>query len=187
MKIILASQSPRRKQLLGYLVSNFEQQSADIDESVLDNEDPQHYVERLANQKAVAIFNKIISPEDSLVIGSDTTVVNNGEILGKPESLEECKSMLMALSGKEHQVMTAYSVVTKAKTVTKTVITSVQFATVTEQQVIDYWHTGEPQDKAGSYAIQGIGGKFVTSINGSVSAVVGLPLVELDATLKEFK
>ncbi|GAA0295855.1 Maf family protein [Psychrosphaera haliotis] len=187
MKIILASQSPRRKQLLGYLVPSFEQQSADIDESVLDNEDPQHYVERLANQKAVAIFNKIISPEDSLVIGSDTTVVNNGEILGKPESLEECISMLMALSGKEHQVMTAYSVVTKAKTVTKTVITSVLFATVTEQQVIDYWHTGEPQDKAGSYAIQGIGGKFVTSINGSVSAVVGLPLVELDATLKEFK
>lgn len=186
MNIILASQSPRRKQLLGYLVSNFEQRSADIDESVLGQESPRDYVERLANQKAMVIFNKIIGPENYLVIGSDTTVVNDGEILGKPDSLEDCKAMLLALSGKEHQVLTAFSIVTKAKTVTKTVTTQVQFTNISEQQVVEYWNTGEPQDKAGAYAIQGIGGKFVKSINGSVSAVVGLPLAELDSTLKEF-
>lgn len=185
MKIILASQSPRRKELLGHIVAHFEQQSADIDESVLPDELPQAYVERLAQQKAAAIFNKIVSPQNTVVIGSDTTVVKDGRIMGKPEDLADCQSMLMSLSGTTHQVLTAFSVITKAKTVTKTVITDVEFVTLNESKINKYWQTNEPQDKAGAYAIQGIGGKFVKSINGSVSAVIGLPMAELEAVLEE--
>ena len=185
MKIILASQSPRRKELLGHLVPHFEQSSADIDESVREGESPVDYVERLSQQKAATIFNKIVSPEDTVVIGSDTTVVKDGKIMGKPESLEDCKAMLMSLSGSTHEVMTGFSVITKSKTVTQTVTTTVNFVTLTEQRIVKYWQTNEPQDKAGAYAIQGIGGQFVKSINGSVSAVVGLPLAELAEVLEE--
>lgn len=185
MNIILASQSPRRKELLGHLVKNFDQQSADIDESVLTGESPKDYVERLSVQKAATIFNEIVSPENTAVIGSDTTVVKDGRIMGKPADLADCTSMLMALSGSSHQVLTAFSIVTKAKTITKTVTTEVNFVTLNESKIAKYWQTNEPQDKAGAYAIQGIGGQFVKSINGSVSAVVGLPLAELAEALEE--
>ncbi|MBX2847936.1 MAG: Maf family protein [Acidiferrobacterales bacterium] len=185
MNIILASQSPRRKELLGHLVKNFDQQSADIDESVKENETPVDYVERLALQKAAVIFNRTTNSETALVIGSDTTVVKEGRIMGKPEDLDDCISMLMSLSDSNHEVLTAFSVVTKAKTVTRTVTTQVNFVSLNESKITKYWKTGEPHDKAGAYAIQGIGGQFVKSINGSVSAVVGLPLAELAEVLEE--
>ncbi len=185
MEIILASQSPRRKQLLGYLVPEFKQISADIDETVLPNETPKDYVERLASQKAMTVFNDIVGPENVLVIGSDTTVVYQNKILGKPESLQDCHRILGMLSGQHHQVLTGFSVITKSKTITQTVVTDVEFTDISAAQIDEYWATNEPQDKAGAYAIQGIGGKFVKAINGSVSAVVGLPLVELDAAIKE--
>ena len=105
--------------------------------------------------------------------------------MGKPADLQDCINILSLLSGKQHQVVTAFTVMNKVKVLTKVVVTHVLFKTLTQDEIIKYWHTGEPQDKAGSYAIQGIGGKFVKTINGSVSSVVGLPLVEIEQALKE--
>lgn len=183
MRVVLASQSPRRKQLLSYLVDEFEQRPADIDETPVAGETPQEYVARLAESKALAVLADV--DEDAIVIGSDTTVVGNNTILGKPEDLEDCRRMLNMLSGSNHQVLTAFSVATKTQVVTKVISTEVVFRKLNDQDITDYWSTGEPQDKAGSYAIQGIGGKFVEKVDGSVSSVVGLPLVELEQVLKE--
>lgn len=180
--IILASQSPRRKQLLSHIVSDFTVQAADIDESVIADESPSSYVSRLAEQKAQHIFNQ---HQEAVVIGSDTSVIIDNRILGKPTDLDDCASMLNLLSQREHQVLTAFTVKSKNQTITKVVTTQVLFRAISQQDIEDYWNTGEPQDKAGAYAIQGIGGKFVKSINGSVSSVVGLPLVELEQALKE--
>ncbi|MDU0113722.1 Maf family protein [Psychrosphaera aquimarina] len=180
--VILASQSPRRKMLLAHLIDDFTVQAADIDESVLDNETPSEYVSRLSLEKAQHIFK---NNPDAIVVGSDTSVVINDCILGKPADLQDCINILSLLSGKQHQVVTAFTVMNKVKMITKVVVTHVLFKTLTQDEIIKYWHTGEPQDKAGSYAIQGIGGKFVKTINGSVSSVVGLPLVEIEQALKE--
>jgi septum formation protein len=150
--------------LLGYLASEFDIRSADIDETPLDNEQAEPYVARMALEKANAIFNH--------------------HILGKPDDLNHSKQMLSMLSGKTHQVLTAFALVTSEGSVSKTVSTDVLFRELSEPEIEQYWNTGEPQDKAGSYAIQGIGGKFVKSISGSVSNVVGLPLVELEQELK---
>lgn len=180
--IILASQSPRRKTLLSHIVDEFTVKAADIDERVLENETPNNYVSRLSLEKAQHIFNR--NPE-AIVIGSDTSVVINDCILGKPTDLQDCIDTLSLLSGNQHQVVTAFTVMSKATVMTKVVITEVFFKTLNQDEMIKYWHTGEPQDKAGSYAIQGIGGKFVKTINGSVSSVVGLPLVEIEQALKE--
>ena len=185
VRIILASQSPRRKQLLSYLVDKFEVAVADIDESVWPGERPQAYVERLAREKAEVIVSQQALDGEYCVIGSDTCVVYDEHILGKPESLAHCRHMLSMLSGKTHQVLTAFSVVSDSDCITRTVATDVTFTRLTEEDIVAYWQTGEPQDKAGAYAIQGIGGKFVESISGSVSNVVGLPLVELQQVLKE--
>lgn len=181
-KIILASQSPRRKDLLSHIVAKFSVQAADIDETVIPNESPITYVSRLSLEKAQHIFN---SNPDAIVIGSDTSVIINDRILGKPVDLQDCINTLSLLSDKQHQVITAFTVMSKNKTVTQVVSTDVLFKAVNEEEIINYWHTGEPQDKAGSYAIQGIGAKFVKAINGSVSSVVGLPLVEIEQVLKE--
>ena len=187
-KIILASQSPRRREMLKSVVAEFELASADIDETVKTNEQPEQYVTRLAIEKAQAIAK---TNPDTVVIGSDTTVValteNNQQIiLCKPESLADSQRMFELMSGKTHLVMTAFALVFNDKVRVENVITEVNFKTVAAEEVEWYWNTGEPQDKAGSYGLQGIGGKFVKSINGSVSAVVGLPLVELEQGLVEF-
>ena len=181
-KVILASQSPRRKALLSHVIDSFSVQAADIDESVLAEESPIEYVSRLSQEKAQHIFNQ---NSDAIVIGSDTSVIINNTILGKPEDLQDCIDTLSLLSDKQHQVITAFTVMSHTKTITEVVTTEVRFKALTEDEMIKYWHTGEPQDKAGSYAIQGIGAKFVKSINGSVSSVVGLPLVEVEQALKE--
>lgn len=187
-RIILASQSPRRREMLKSIISDFELASADIDERVLTGEQPEQYVTRLAIEKAQAIA---VDNANTLVIGSDTTVVavteeQNQLILGKPEDLADSQRMFALLSAKTHLVMTAFAFVYNDKVKVENVITEVHFRAVSEQEVEQYWQTGEPQDKAGSYGLQGIGGKFVKSINGSVSAVIGLPLVELEQGLIEF-
>lgn len=187
-RIILASQSPRRREMLKSIISDFELASADIDETVLTGEQPEQYVTRLAVEKAQAIA---VDNANTLVIGSDTTVVavteeQNQLILGKPEDLADSQRMFALLSAKTHLVMTAFAFVYNDKVKVENVITEVNFRAVSEQEVEQYWQTGEPQDKAGSYGLQGIGGKFVKSINGSVSAVIGLPLVELEQGLIEF-
>lgn len=192
-QLILASQSPRRKALLAQLGYQFITQAADINEAVRCNENAKDYVVRLAKEKAQAIFLAlpIQQQAQSIVIGSDTSVVIEDEILGKPANEAECIATLLRLSNKQHQVLTAIAVVTqdkksqdqrnqdqRNKTLSKLIETQVQLKTLTVDEIKRYWHTKEPYDKAGSYAIQGLGGQFVTTINGSYSAVVGLPLYE---------
>ncbi|MDO6718125.1 Maf family protein [Psychrosphaera sp. 1_MG-2023] len=183
MRIVLASQSPRRKQLLAYIVDDFDIAAADIDETPYKNELPIDYVTRLAKSKAVKVQE--LGNIDDIVIGSDTAVVCDNEILGKPVDLNDSLQILQKLSGRTHQVMTSFCIIKNQQVVTEVVTTDVLFKTLTDDEIIRYWQTQEPVDKAGSYAIQGIGGKFVTRISGSVSAVIGLPLVELEHALQE--
>lgn len=175
--VILASKSPRRKELLAQLGFEFLAVSADIDESIHPDETPLHYVERLAMEKAQAIAN---FPEygEACVLGSDTAVVINNEILGKPANQQASAEMLAKLSNTRHQVYTSIAVVMGTQVLSKVVVTHVDFKALTNDEITAYWQTGEPQDKAGSYGIQGLGGQFVKSIDGSYSSVVGLPLVE---------
>ena len=153
-------------------------------------EGAQAYVQRLSLDKAKAALNLIAEREpnsDSIVVlGSDTVVVSQGQVLEKPSDLADCKRMLTQLSDQRHQVMTAVSVVSADKQKTEIVITDVWFKPLSEQEIEKYWQTGEPCDKAGSYGIQGLGGRFVTRIEGSYYAVVGLPLFETDQLLQEF-
>jgi septum formation protein len=185
-QLILASQSPRRKSLLAQLGYEFTTQPADIDESVRGNESATDYVIRLAEEKAQKIFINLPVQQQvkSIVLGSDTSVVIDGHILGKPADEDECIATLQRLENKEHQVLTAIAVIThdelnqNNKIISQLVETQVQFKALSLDEIKRYWNTGEPCDKAGSYAIQGIGGQFVTTIKGSYSAVVGLPLYE---------
>jgi septum formation protein len=174
--LILASQSPRRQQLLEQLGYQFKCLPANIDESILANESAQQYVTRLALAKAKCIAKN--QPDSSLVLGCDTSVVINQQILGKPTSEADCLRILGLLSGKVHQVQTAVSLVNAEFSKTVLVTTEVEFKVLSHSEIKQYWLTGEPQDKAGAYGIQGIGGQFVKHIAGSYSAVVGLPLYQ---------
>lgn len=176
--LILASKSPRRKELLALLTPNFSCVNADIDETVNMHEGAHDYVNRLAINKAQAVFDQATTTENTYVLGSDTAVVIDGEILGKPDNQAHSYNMLNKLSGRSHSVYTAVAIVSKGQILTKVVITDVEFRVLSANEINQYWLTGEPQDKAGSYGIQGIAGQFITRINGSYSAVVGLPLCE---------
>lgn len=181
--LILASQSPRRRELLTQLGVKFSQRSVDIDETPYQGEAPSQYVIRMAEEKAIAGWQR--ENTNSVVLGSDTSVIAQGEILGKPKNKADAVRMLTMLSDTTHQVITAVAV--KTCTLQKSVLveTDVTFGPLTEQCIDWYWQTGEPQDKAGSYGIQGLGGQFVKQIKGSYSAVVGLPLYETKLLLKE--
>lgn len=183
-KLVLASQSPRRKELLMQLGYQFQCVPADVDESVKLNESAEHYVNRLAKDKAIKVAEQ--QDKNTVVLGSDTSVVFQQHILGKPTSLDDCIRMLSMLSGEKHQVITSVAVVQNKCVEVVTVITDVEFKSLTEEEIIRYWHTGEPKDKAGAYGIQGIGGQFVKQIQGSYSAVVGLPLYETAKLLSAF-
>ncbi len=176
MTLILASQSPRRKELLTQLGYRFDCCPADIDETVQLGESPSEYVTRLAVEKASHVAQNC-KPSD-IVLGSDTSVVINNNILGKPRDLAQCIEMLSMLSGNTHQVLTAIAATKGALVQSMLIETQVTFKGLSETEMINYWHTNEPQDKAGSYGIQGIGGQFITEIKGSYSSVVGLPLYE---------
>ncbi|WP_269981945.1 Maf family protein [Vibrio sp. T11.5] len=182
-KLVLASGSPRRKELLSQLGYSFTVIRTDVEETQAAQETPVQYVSRLSLDKAMA---GVATESDSVVLGSDTIVVCDGTVLEKPESLEQAKQMLMRLSDRAHQVMTAVTVATIEQQETVVVTTDVWFKPLSENEIEQYWHTGEPCDKAGSYGIQGIGGRFVTRIEGSYHAVVGLPLFETDQLLHKF-
>lgn len=186
-KLILASQSPRRSALLAQLGVQFSIQVSDIDETVEKDESAHDYVLRLAKQKALHVFNLLSNDEqeDSFVLGSDTSVVFDGQILGKPENKKDCIKMLSLLSNNQHQVLTAIALAGKSGIKGDVITTEVFFKTLSKKEISAYWLTGEPQDKAGSYGIQGIAGQFVKSINGSYSAVVGLPLYETAKLLND--
>ena len=173
MRVILASASPRRRELLSLLLEEFDCCSADIDETPIADELPEDYVLRMAVEKASAVKN-----ERGVIIGSDTVVVLSGNILQKPASVEDARGMLSALSGQTHQVMTAVAIMIDAELMTIISTTEVTFSTLEMPLIEAYLATDEPWDKAGAYGIQGIAGSFVRRISGSYSSVVGLPLCE---------
>jgi septum formation protein len=172
---ILASGSPRRRELLGQLGLEFEVQSADLDEAVLPDEPPALYVERLARAKAVAVHAKRPS---AVVLAADTSVVIDGAILGKPgDDALAGAAMLKRLSGQTHQVMTGVAVAGE-RVESLVVTTDVVFRPLSDAEIDWYVATGEGRDKAGGYAVQGRAGAFISELNGSASSVVGLPLAE---------
>lgn len=181
-QIILASASPRRRELLGQIGVSYRVRAVEIDETPLLNELPQAYVERVAAEKSAACHAEL--DIDSPVLAADTTVVLNGQIMGKPKDFDHARRMLQALSGNTHQVYSAVSL--RAKQHRQTVsITEVTFRTLSSNEITAYWQTGEPQDKAGAYAIQGFASIFIESIKGSFSGVMGLPLFETAQLLKQ--
>lgn len=184
--LYLASGSPRRRELLTQIALPFTTLIAPIDENILSDETPHAYVERLACAKAQAGLALLEPSTDAVVLGADTAVVLDGRILGKPANRDEAVATLSALSGREHQVLTAVALVSQAKTAVRVVSSQVRFRPLRLAEIEAYWATGEPQDKAGSYAIQGLAAVFVSQLQGSYSAVVGLPLCETAEMLAEF-
>lgn len=173
--LILASSSPRRKELLTQMGLSFESDSPDIDESVLPNELAEHYVARLAKQKAEMVLKKY--PHD-VIIAADTTLSLDGQIIGKPDSKQHAFEIWQALSGRAHEVLTGVCVANHQHKLTQVVSTQVEFKQLTIAEMEAYWATGEPEGKAGAYAIQGYAAQYIPRIVGSYSNVVGLPLHE---------
>jgi septum formation protein len=183
--LILASASPRRRQLLSQIGVEFVVHSVDLDESPLEGELASDYVVRLASAKASLAAVELGSEEGSRVIlGADTAVVLDGDILGKPLDRRDALAMLARLSGREHEVATGLAVYADGAIKNALSVTRVKFRALSNDECSAYWRSGEPLDKAGSYAIQGLGAIFVESINGSDSGVVGLPLAETWALLR---
>ena len=181
--MILASGSPRRRELLQQIGVYFSVQPADIDETPMADENAVAYVERMALEKARVVAQQ--NP-DELVLGSDTSVILNGEILGKPVSKGEARETLGRLSGQTHEVLSAVALVRGVTERVISVATKVRFRVLSDDEIRRYVDTGEPEDKAGSYGIQGKGAILVAGIEGSYSNVVGLPLTETAALLNEF-
>tara|TARA_R110001592_G_scaffold320639_2_gene598699 strand:+ start:15945 stop:16553 length:609 start_codon:yes stop_codon:yes gene_type:complete len=187
---ILASASPRRRDLLQQIGCRFLVSPAAVDEAVFGGEAPIAYVKRIALQKAQVVWSS--SNDNSLpVLGADTAVVLGAEgqgekIFGKPEDQEHAVAMLLQLSGTTHRVLSAVAMVQGDKQQVLLSETLVTFRSLNSSECEQYWHTGEPRDKAGAYAIQGLGAVFVTSLNGSYSGVVGLPIIETCELLTTF-
>ena len=182
--LLLASASPRRSDLLKQMGVSFTVLAVDIDESRQGDESPVDYVSRLAMEKAQAGFARQDGQLPSL--GADTIVVFDGQIFGKPRDQQHAETMLMALSGKMHSVFTAVAIDNGSGTALAVSETRVEFRTISQSECLIYWQSGEPQGKAGAYAIQGRGGVFVEKLEGSYSGVVGLPLAETEQLLDKF-
>ncbi len=170
-KLVLASASPRRSELLRAAGIDFIVRVADIDESLMPGESPRDYVLRLSLEKARAVADA-----NEIVLGADTTVVVEGEIAGKPVDEADARRMLKILSGRWHEVLTGVSIVNGNQTLSEVAVTRVRFADLREEEIEWYLATREPMDKAGAYGIQGYASRFVESIEGSYSNVVGLPV-----------
>lgn len=179
MELILASQSPRRKELLTLLGHPFRVQVASVEETMEDLPIAQA-VARLSHRKAAAIG----AEADQIVIGADTIVVLDGNVLGKPRDAEDAIRMLRSLSGRTHQVMTGVCVMSREQVLTHTEITQVTFRPLTEQEIVAYVATKEPMDKAGAYGIQGGAARFVEGIQGDYYNVMGLPVCRLGLMLE---
>ncbi|AZD83760.1 MULTISPECIES: Maf family protein [Pseudomonas] len=185
--LYLASGSPRRRELLTQIGVPFTALSADIDETPFPDESPVAYVERLARDKAAAGYALIADdPSAACVLGADTAVVLDGRILGKPLDQADAQSMLMALSDREHEVLTAIAVLDGQRCESRVVRSLVRFRAIGDDEAARYWASGEPCDKAGGYGIQGLAAIFVAGLNGSYSAVVGLPVCETAELLGHF-
>jgi septum formation protein len=185
--LYLASGSPRRRELLAQIGVPFQALSAAIDETPQPNELPATYVARLALGKAQAGHGCLpAGSAGAVVLGADTAVVVAGRILGKPQDQVEAVAMLALLSGREHEVLTAVALYDGQRSEVVNVVTQVRFRTISASEAAAYWASGEPADKAGGYGIQGLGAVFVEGLQGSYSAVVGLPLCETAALLGRF-
>ena len=183
--IILASASPRRRELLAQIGVRAIAQAVDIDETQKSDEPALDFVQRLAMEKAQRGFAIIDNEKKLPVLGSDTIVEIGGRVLGKPENRSHARKMLQQLSAQKHTVHTSVAIVTAEKAVIVTSSSEVSFAALDDDEIDRYLETGEADDKAGSYAIQGIAAQFVSNIEGSFSGVMGLPLYETVQLLKQ--
>ena len=183
-RLVLASASPRRRELLTAMGVDFDICVADIDESRIEDELAEDFVIRLAREKAQKICAQI-SDENVAILAADTIVVQGERVFSKPKDEKHARRIWQALSGNKHQVMTAVCLLNKGKNQIRLSSTDVEFGRITDDQMTRYWSTGEPSDKAGAYAIQGFASAWVKQINGSYSNVVGLPLREVNQLLAE--
>lgn len=181
--LYLASASPRRREILQQLGLAFQSLPQNIDESRLPGEPPEDYVLRLASGKARAALATPGNAAGAICLGADTTVVCDGQIFEKPTDAADARRILGILSGKTHTVLTAVAVATASMHEVLLSKSEVIFKTLTTPEIVAYWATGEPADKAGAYGIQGLGAVFVSSINGSYSGIMGLPIAETLALL----
>lgn len=187
-KIYLASRSPRRGEILGQIGIDFDVLPSDVDESVLVEEAPEHYVLRLAKEKASVCVQRLAEQGLPLrpVLAADTTVCIDGMILGKPENDADAAAMLRRMSDRWHVVHTAVAVADRDRVEVALSSTQVELAPLTDADIKAYIASGEPRDKAGSYGIQGLAGTFIRRIEGSYSGVMGLPIYETAQLLKQF-
>jgi len=181
MSIILASASPRRRELLSLITTDFEVIVSEADENLAEGTLPQQAVMQLAERKAMAVAQ---SHPESVVIGSDTVVAVDSQILGKPLDDDDAARMLKLLSGRNHHVFTGLCIAYRGKTTVFYDGAAVEFDEMSEQEISDYVASGEPRDKAGAYAIQGLASKFIKGIEGDYYSVVGLPVSRLYQSLK---
>lgn len=202
LHLILASASPRRRELLAQAGYGFSVEAADVDESVRAGETPEAYVRRLAEEKAQAVFARHAAQQSSgapsqtasssevgsanlIVLGADTTVVCDGEILAKPDDAEHAKQMLGKLSGRTHQVLTGVAAVARTGTASAVEITDVTFSNIPEAELDLYCATLEPLDKAGAYGIQGYAARWIPRIDGDYFNVMGLPIARVVRLLED--
>lgn len=183
MELILASSSPRRKELLENFGYSFRIHVEEVIE-YFESDNPYEVATSLAVQKAEPVFAK--NP-DAVVIGSDTIVAVNGKLLGKPKNVEEAKEMLMMLSGTSHEVVTGFAILSKDQVITDYEVTTVTFHTITNEECQWYIDTNEPFDKAGGYGIQSKGAYFVKEIKGDFHNVMGLPICKVARALQQFR
>ena len=181
--LFLSSASPRRAELLAQLGLNFAKVNAPVEEVALPGETGASFVRRMAIEKALDGFNKLAG-KHIWVIGGDTLIELDGRVLGKPRNKADAFRIWRVLSAQVHQVLSAVAVVHDGEVFCELVRTQVYFAKMTEDDMLHYWSSGEPQDKAGAYAIQGLGARYIQRIEGSFSAVMGLPLYELNQLLQ---
>jgi septum formation protein len=204
-RLVLASGSPRRRELLAQAGYAFEVQAADVDESLRAGERPDAYVRRLAEEKARAVLERVMSPTHRdeaamngareiggsmeegrpVVLGADTTVVCDGEILAKPEDAADAMRMLRMLSGRTHEVLTGVAVATRAGVVSAVESTSVTFSAIPQAELERYCATQEPMDKAGAYGIQGYAARWIPRIDGDYFNVMGLPIARVVGMIME--
>ena len=193
-RLVLASASPRRRELLAQAGFSFEVHPAHIPEDPLPDEDPIAYVVRLAREKADAVFAQLSGTQLSSdgaaalqVLGADTTVTLDNHILGKPEDAADAARMLRMLSGRTHRVITGVAVITSNTTEVAAEVTGVQFLTLSDEEIAEYIATGEPMDKAGAYAIQGRAARWIPRVQGCYFNVVGLPIALVSTLLESLK
>ncbi len=183
--IYLVSQSPRRRELLWQLGIEHEVVVTEIDEAPYANEAPEHYVTRMALEKARA-GRAGLAAVDKPLLGADTSVVVGGEILGKPNDEADARQMLHRLAGRTHRVISGVALVDRSSEASRLSVSRVTFRAISDEEAAGYWRSGEPRDKAGGYGIQGLGALFIERLDGSYSGVMGLPLFETAALLHDF-